>query len=310
VATFTNFSHNVATNITILFTSGSLTNTTSTAITVSPAVAAQLVFTTQPTNGVVGAALGTQPVLRARDQFGNNSAGGLGGGRSVTLTLSSGTGPLLGTTTLDIGTNAGNGVINCTDLRIDSAGTNKQLTASVAGLSDAVSAAFTVARGNQFITFAALTNKTYGDAAFALSATASSGLPVNFSIVSGPATVVSNTLTITGAGLVTVRASQAGDSNWSAATNVDQSFNVSASAPGSPANLTGIAVVANGIKITFTGSAGYTYHVERATTLQGASTVWESVGTVTLDSGGEGEFTDTQPPSDGAFYRAAWLFSP
>ena len=63
----------------------------------------------------------------------------------------------------------------------------------------------------QTITFAPLPDKTFGDPAFALTATASSGLPVSFSIVSGPATLAGNTLTMTGAGTVTVRASQAGD---------------------------------------------------------------------------------------------------
>ena len=79
---------------------------------------------------------------------------------------------------------------------------------------------------NQTITFGALTNKVYGDPSFAVSATASSGLPVSFSIFSGPATVSGNTVTITGAGAVTVRASQPGNANYNAATNVDQSFTV------------------------------------------------------------------------------------
>src|SRR5205814_1516453 len=77
LATFTSLTHNVATNITISFTSGSLTNTTSTAIAVSPAAASQLVFATQPANGTFGAILATQPALRSTDQFGNNSTIGL-----------------------------------------------------------------------------------------------------------------------------------------------------------------------------------------------------------------------------------------
>jgi len=226
LVTFTNLSHNVATNITINFTSGSLTSTTSTAIAVSPAAAAQLAFTTQPANGTIGSVLANQPVLRSRDQFGNNSSVGLAGSQPVTVALSAGTGPLLGTTTLDIGTGAGNGIIAFTDLRIDSAGTNKQLTASASGLSNAVSSVFSVARQDQTITFGSLANKTYGDAPFTVSAIASSGLPVSFSIVSGPATISGNLVTITGAGTVTVRASQSGDANWNAAPNVDQSFTV------------------------------------------------------------------------------------
>jgi hypothetical protein len=74
-------------------------------------------------------------------------------------------------------------------LRIDSAGTNKQLTASASGLTSAVSSVFTVVKKDQTITFGALARKTYGDAPFTVSATASSGLPVSFSIVSGPATI-------------------------------------------------------------------------------------------------------------------------
>ena len=85
---------------------------------------------------------------------------------------------------------------------------------------------FNVAKANQTITFGALAGKTFGDAAFNVSATASSGFAVSFSILSGPATITGNSVTITGAGTVTVRASQAGDSNNNAATNVDQSFTV------------------------------------------------------------------------------------
>jgi hypothetical protein len=85
---------------------------------------------------------------------------------------------------------------------------------------------FTVAKANQTISFGALANKTFGDPAFALNATSSSGLPVSFTIVSGPATLAGATLTITGAGPIVVRASQAGNGNYNAAATVDQSFTV------------------------------------------------------------------------------------
>src|SRR6185503_16270646 len=48
IATFTDLAHNIATNITLAFSASGLTGTNSSAITVSPAAAAQLVFTTQP----------------------------------------------------------------------------------------------------------------------------------------------------------------------------------------------------------------------------------------------------------------------
>ncbi|MCA1554456.1 MAG: hypothetical protein LC737_08760, partial [Chloroflexi bacterium] len=91
----------------------------------------------------------------------------------------------------------------------------------------AESAAFTVTlnKANQTITFGALANKTYGDADFTVSATASSGLAVSFS-ASGNCTVSGSTVHITGAGSCTITASQAGNGNYNAATNVPQSFSI------------------------------------------------------------------------------------
>jgi len=83
-----------------------------------------------------------------------------------------------------------------------------------------------VNKADQFITFAPLAGKTYGDGDFSVSATASSGLPVSFSIVTGPATILGSTVHITGAGTVTVRASQGGNGNYNPAPDVDQSFEV------------------------------------------------------------------------------------
>ena len=103
------------------------------------------------------------------------------------------------------------------------AGTNYSITFN--------SANFTITPASQTITFNSLSTKTYGDSPFTLSATATSGLPVSFSIVSGPATILGNTLTITGAGNVTVRASQSGDANYYAASNVDHSFTVNKVTP-------------------------------------------------------------------------------
>ena len=78
----------------------------------------------------------------------------------------------------------------------------------------------------QTISFGAISNRVYGPDSFALSATASSGLLVTFAVVSGPATVLNNTLTLTGAGDVVVRASQAGNASYQPAANVDRTFTV------------------------------------------------------------------------------------
>ena len=56
--------------------------------------------------------------------------------------------------------------------------------------------------------------------------TASSGLAVSFSAPSGPCSVSGTTVTITGAGTCTIRASQAGDANYNPAASVDQTFTI------------------------------------------------------------------------------------
>ena len=93
----------------------------------------------------------------------------------------------------------------------------------------------------QTITFAGISNKTYGDPDFDVSATASSGLAVSFS-ASGNCTVSVNTVHITGAGSCTVTASQAGLDVYSItagsavpyypATDVSQTFNIAYSFSG------------------------------------------------------------------------------
>jgi hypothetical protein len=82
-------------------------------------------------------------------------------------------------------------------------------------------------KSDQLISFDAIPSKTYGDSPFALVANSSSQLPVAFTVVSGPATVSGSTLTITGAGDVTVRGDQAGNDGFNPAESVSQSFNVS-----------------------------------------------------------------------------------
>ena len=103
-----------------------------------------------------------------------------------------------------------------------------------------VNRSFQVKKQDQTITFAALSNKYTNDLPFTVSATASSGLPVNFIIVSGPATINGNTITLDGtAGTVKVRARQAGNADFNTASNITRSFNVlSATEPcDNPVNL-------------------------------------------------------------------------
>ncbi len=61
-----------------------------------------------------------------------------------------------------------------------------------------------------------------------LTATATSGLPVEFVLLSGPAILVGNQLTLTGAGQITVQARQAGNEYFEAAYNIDRNIMIEA----------------------------------------------------------------------------------
>jgi len=164
------------------------------------------------------------------------------------------------------------------------AGGPYNVVASLTGGSPFGSFALTNLKGNQAIIFNALSNKTFGDPPFTVSATASSGLAVSFTIFSGPATISGNTVTITGPGTVTVRASQAGDTNYNAATQVDQSFTVSkanqtitfgalASKMFGDAPFTVSAAASSGLAASFTIFSGPATISGNTVTITGAGTV-------------------------------------
>ena len=98
-----------------------------------------------------------------------------------------------------------------------------------------------VAKGSNAITFGSLPAKQLGDAAFILTATASSGLPVSYTS-SDPsvATVSSNTVSIVGVGTTIITANQTGNENWSTALPVTNSFTV---LPRTPVTISGITVL-------------------------------------------------------------------
>ncbi len=83
----------------------------------------------------------------------------------------------------------------------------------------------TTTKSQQTITFdvSGLT-KTYGDPSFAVSASSDSGLPVTIGLVSGPASVLNNVVTIHGAGAVVLSANQPGDPAYNAAVTVISGF--------------------------------------------------------------------------------------
>jgi hypothetical protein len=88
------------------------------------------------------------------------------------------------------------------------------------------------AKASQTITFGLASPVTYGVGPITLSATSDSGLPVTFSVVSGPGSVSGNTLTVLGVGSIVVEADQAGNANCNAATAVQQTVAVNTATPG------------------------------------------------------------------------------
>lgn len=149
---------------------------------------------------------------------------------------------------------AGEAAVNGATVSLTGAG-SVTITATQAGnatFSPAppVSRSFAVAKSTQAIEFPPPANRVDGDAPFTLTALASSFLPVTFSVLSGPATVSDSTLTLTGPGTVTVRATQAGDSRYHAAPAVDRSFNVALGPNGRT------LTVENGVANAIGGNAG------------------------------------------------------
>jgi N-acetylneuraminic acid mutarotase len=133
---------------------------------------------------------------------------------------------------------------------------------------------------------------SYGVTPIKLNATASSGLPVTFT-ATGPESINGSTLTITGAGTVTVTANQAGNGNYSAATAVSKAITVNKATPtvGLKASA---ASLAYGAPVTLTASlsnAGSSSVTPTGTVTFLSSTT--SLGTGTVNAGGVATLTLT-----------------
>jgi uncharacterized repeat protein (TIGR03803 family) len=106
------------------------------------------------------------------------------------------------------------------------------IQATQAGNADYTAAApvnqtFQVTQANQTITFAPLSNQALGTPPFTVGATASSGLRVSFNSQTTPVCkVAGTTVRLVAAGACTIQATQAGNADYTAATPVEQSFQV------------------------------------------------------------------------------------
>ena len=101
----------------------------------------------------------------------------------------------------------------------------RAVNANGSGADSGVANVTTRSKGSQTIDFPAIGDQLATNEVV-LSATASSGLPVAFSVLSGPATVAGGAATFTNAGTVRIVASQAGDGEWNPAPNVTNAFAV------------------------------------------------------------------------------------
>jgi probable HAF family extracellular repeat protein len=150
-----------------------------------------------------------------------------------------------------------------------------------ANFEGAASGTFAIARAPQSIEFAPFPDVPFGAPARVLAGSASSGLPVEFSLVSGPGAVAGNLLATTGVGVVTVRATQAGNGNFEPAIAVERSFLVSEAA--AAVEITGATVVFDGTPkavLVTTNPPGLAVQV----TYDGATTLPSAIGTYLVEA--------------------------
>ncbi|GAB4008418.1 YDG domain-containing protein [Nocardioides ultimimeridianus] len=118
-------------------------------------------------------------------------------------------------------------IVSGTQVHLDHAGSCTVTAHQAAGngytAATDVAQSFSIAKAAQTITFAAPSDKTYGDGSFDVSATSDSGLAVTFA-AGGNCTMTGSTVQLTGAGSCTITASQAGNGDYDAATDVVHTF--------------------------------------------------------------------------------------
>ena len=148
-------------------------------------------------------------------------------------------------------------------------------------------------QNSQSIGFTPISPVTFGVAPIALSATASSGLTVTFSVISGPGTIGGNTLTVNGAGNIVIAANQAGNTSYAPAAEVRQTLVVNQATP----TITWAAPSA----ITY-GTALSATQLDAALSVAGSCTYSPAAGTVL--SAGMQTLTATCTPTDTTDYSS------
>ena len=281
---------------------------------ITPGTVSQLAFTTQSGSAAAGAAFGQQPVVQTQDAYGNDSTVGLGANLAVTVTLTSGTGPLQGTTMLDIGTSAGNGTVSFTNLRIDPAGT-KQLTASANGLTPALSATFSIANVPPAAGTATFLRPRNVPLKILISDLLTNASDLNgdmLQLVGVSAASTNGAALYTNATYVLYSLPPGGNlsdsfnytvSDGTATTSGTVLITVAPGPTGTNYNQVAYAVVNGKPTSTFAGVPSYTYKVQRTEDLTGNPT-WTDLATTNAPAGGLFQFVDQNPPNGNLIYRA------
>jgi hypothetical protein len=199
-------------------------------------------------------------------------------GLAVSFTVLSGPGSISGTTLTVTG--AGSIVVDA-----------NQAGNSTWGPASQVAATINVAQASQTITFTPPASIANGSPALNLSqyASASSGLPLTFTFVSGPGSLNGTLLTVTGGGSVVVQAAQAGNANYLAATSVKATILVTGGAQtitftppatisvGIQIDLAPYCTATSGLPCTFAQTGGYG-------SMTGTKFTPSTVGTVTIQA--------------------------
>ncbi len=155
VATFSNLNINLIGNDKVLSasTSGLSTVSINTPISITPAAASKLVYTTQPSaSGIQNTILSQQPIIEIQDIFGNK----VNSSASVSISITTGSGNLIGQTSV----NASGGVVTFTDIAFDTQGTGKIVTVSSSGLTSASSRSISILAAGAFMVNVTTTDVT------------------------------------------------------------------------------------------------------------------------------------------------------
>lgn len=107
-----------------------------------------------------------------------------------------------------------------------------ELAATNAGGTSSLTLSLVIDPSSQAIAFPNPGAQTFGDGPLPLEATASSGLPVSYQVLSGPAEIDGTSATLNGAGIVEIRATQAGNSDYLPAAPQTVSFDVAKATAG------------------------------------------------------------------------------